>query len=72
MSSKYNSLEEIKADLKKYKLEQQIALEELKLVKNNFTDEVKHNLVPSTSQITNVLLKYSTIIKFYKIIRRIF
>lgn len=66
MGAKYNSLEEIKADLKKYKLEQEIALEELKLVKNNIQENVK-----PVKFIGRVFYNYFSIPLIYKIIKKI-
>lgn len=41
MKKKYKNFKQIETDLKRLKLERQIAVEELKLVKNDFEDSLK-------------------------------
>jgi hypothetical protein len=67
MKPKYNSLEEIQRDLKRYKLEQQIALEELKSVKG----ELKEQLNP-TRIVKNTFEKYSSWYTILSYIKKIF
>ena len=62
----YTSFEAIESDLKQYKLEQKIALEELKLTKNEVADNLKPlNWLPS---IGKIVAKYGV---FY-FLKRIF
>ncbi len=67
MKPKYNSLEEIQRDLKRYKLEQQIALEELKSVKG----ELKEQLNP-TRIVKNTFEKYSSWYTILSYIKKLF
>lgn len=66
MKPKYNSLEEIQRDLKRYKLEQQIALEELKSVKG----EIKEQLNP-TRIVKNTFEKYSSWYAIFSFLKKI-
>ncbi len=63
MNAKYNSLNEIKTDLKRYKLEQQIALEELKLVKNR----IQHDFTP-IQNVKNSVLKVVTVANLIRMV----
>ncbi|WP_179346153.1 DUF6327 family protein [Winogradskyella ursingii] len=66
MSKVYTTFEQIESDLKRFKLERDIAWEELKLVKNEYKDELKPlNWITSALKFTS---KYGIML----ILKRIF
>ena len=64
----YNSFDEINNDLKRLKLERQIALEELKLTQN----QVKHDLAPLNwlDTVLKVFYKYGFSIVLNRLFKR--
>jgi hypothetical protein len=63
----YQSFEEISRDLRQLSLERQIALEELKIVKNDFQESLKP--MSMVSNILSVLGKLSTLMFIKKIFK---
>lgn len=64
MNKRYNSFKQIENDLKRLKLERDIAWEELKLVKNEYKEDLRPlNWVSSAIKLTS---KYGLIALFKK------
>ena len=63
----YQSFKEIEKDLKRVSLERQIALEELKIVKNDFEESLKP--ISLLSDALKVLSKYGALMFFKKIFK---
>jgi len=64
MNRTYNSFQQIENDLKRLKLERDIAWEELKLVKNEYKEDLRPlNWVSSVIKLTS---KYGLVVLFKK------
>jgi len=63
----YNSFEDIEKDLIRYKLERQIALEELKLIKSDFKkDLMPYNLIKTGASLAS---KFGLMLLIKKILK---
>ncbi|MCH3881757.1 MULTISPECIES: hypothetical protein [Tenacibaculum] len=63
----YKSFDEIKRDLRQLSLEKQIALEELKIVKNNFGEIIRPTTV--ISSVLKIASKYGFLVLVKKILK---